>query len=190
MRTRRTLALVLAMLMVAAIPAMAESNSFAQSLLEYLDEPAYQATYDALLSKGMIFKGDTGDEYKGIQQLLNDVGFKTTVDGNIGEGTMTDVGHLAMFISKQSAMERIIDEVDIALYEEMLCFALYLKDATSLTFALFGTDDMVNRMMYYEAARMMIQDENVKGAVELYERLKPYRNSESLLGAAKLLLSD
>ena len=58
------------------------------SMLDFLENPQYRLTYQYLLDGGVIRKGDKGDEAKGLQQLLADMGAAVKPDGSVGGKTI------------------------------------------------------------------------------------------------------
>ena len=178
MRLWRVLAIMLALMMVASC---ALADSPAEGALERLNDGAYQATYDALKDGQSIKQGDKGDAYKGLQQLLKDVGIKVSVDGDIGPGTIAAVNELAELIADPEVTTLPVEEVDEALFSEMVQYALCVKDMTSFSMFIFSADDMFDRMSYYSAARLILEDGNKSGACTLYQQIAPYRNCDKLI---------
>ena len=66
-----------------------DEDAVARAILDVLDEDAFRAAYNALLSGETVQKGSKGDTAKALQQTLIALGQPIEADGNVGPKTMT-----------------------------------------------------------------------------------------------------
>ncbi len=105
-----------------------------RSILQILDDPLYAKTYEYLAAGNTIRKGENSDYGRGLQMLLIALGRDITIDGQVGNKTITALNDV---YSGLGMTDR--DGIDAPGFGRLLACRLCLKDEDAAYDALVGS---------------------------------------------------